>query len=286
MATVEQASPAVRPAPAPRRKPRRHWGLPTYTGLVIAYLFIPIITMIVFAFNDYQGKFNVEWRRFTLEHWTSLDEYPDLVDATLNSLKVAALSTLIATVFGTLIALALTRYRFFGRSGLNLFIFLPMATPEIIMGVSLLALFVTWDMERGFLTVVVSHVMFCISYVVVTVKARTSGFDRSLEEAAQDLGATPWSTFWTVTFPLILPGVVAGAALAAVLSIDDYVVTSFNAGSVTTLPLWVYGASRFELPAAINVVGTITFLAGVVYAVAAFIRTRDRDAPPPILKQG
>lgn len=248
--------------------------LPIYSGLVIAYLFIPIAVMIAFGFNDYRGKFNLEWRRFTLEHYTSLGDYPELIDAYKNSLLIAAISTLIATILGTLVALALTRYRFRGRGALNMFIFLPMATPEVVLGVALLALFVTTNLERGFTTVVIAHVMFSLSYVVVTVKARTSGFDRSLEDAAQDLGATPWTSFWTVTFPLILPGIVAAGALAFVLSIDDYVITSFNAGATITGPLWIYGASRFELPAQVNVVGTLTFLAGVLYVLVTIYRTR------------
>jgi spermidine/putrescine transport system permease protein len=261
-------------APLTRRRKRREWGLFVYTLLVIAYLFIPIAVMILFGFNDYEGKFNLVWNRFTFEHYTSLGDYPDLFAALRNSLVIAGLSTLVATILGTLMALALTRHRFQGRSGVNLFVFVPMATPEVVLGSSLLAYFVTINLTRGFLTILIAHIMFSISYVVVTVKARTTGFDRNLEDAAQDLGAPPWTTFWTVTFPLILPGILAGAVLAFVLSIDDYVITSFNAGSTVTLPLWIYGASRFELPAQINVVGTLTFLVGAVYVVVALIRGR------------
>ena len=254
---------------------RKGRGLAIYTALVMAYLFIPIVVMIAFGFNDYVGKFNLEWRRFTLEHYTSLGAYPELIDAYKNSLVIAAISTLVATILGTLVALALTRYRFRGRGSLNMFIFLPMATPEVVLGVALLGLFVTTNLERGFTTIVIAHVMFSLSYVVVTVKARTSGLDRSLEDAAQDLGATPWTSFWTVTFPLILPGIVAAGALAFVLSIDDYVITSFNAGATVTGPLWIYGASRFELPAQVNVVGTLSFLAGVLYVLVTLFRTRE-----------
>jgi spermidine/putrescine transport system permease protein len=258
---------------------KKRRGLAIYSALVMAYLFIPIAVMIAFGFNDYRGKFNLTWERFTLEHYTSIGDYPELLAAYRNSLVLAAVSTLIATILGTLIALALTRYNFKGRGALNLFIFLPMATPEVVLGVALLALFVTTNLERGFVTLVIAHVMFSVSYVVVTVKARTSGFDRSLEDAAQDLGATPWTSFWTVTFPLILPGIVAAGALAFVLSIDDYVISSFNSGATVTGPLWIYGASRFELPAQVNVVGTLTFLVGVGYVLISLYRQREKSQP-------
>ena len=253
---------------------KRGWILPTYTGVVIGYLFLPVLVMILFGFNDYQGKFNFEWRRFTLEHYGALGDYPELIDGLKNSLLIGAASTAIATVLGTLLALALTRHRFGGRAPLNLFIFLPMATPEVVLGVSLLTLFVTVNLERGFLTIVIAHILFSLSYVVVTIKARTANFDRNLEDAAQDLGADRWTTFWTVTFPLIFPGILAAALLAFVLSIDDFVITSFNAGAVTTLPLWIYGASRFEVPAQVNVIGSLLFLVGLVYVIVTLARER------------
>ncbi|HEX2050709.1 MAG TPA: ABC transporter permease [Actinomycetota bacterium] len=270
------AGAVARPAPRRRRR-RREWLLPTYTALVIAYLFLPVVVMILFGFNDFAGRFNFVWRRPTLEWYRTLFDDPDLVEALKNSALVAAISTALATALGTAIALALTRHRFRGRSGLNLFIFIPMATPEIVLGVSLLALFVTLGVDRGFLTIVIAHVMFSISYVVVTVKARTSGFDHNLEDAAQDLGATPWTTFWTVTFPLIFPGLVAAALLAFVLSLDDYVITTFNAGGTVTFPLWIYGVSRFGVPPQVNVMGTILFAIGVVYVAGTLLRERRRE---------
>lgn len=257
---------------------RRHaWFLGSYTAFAIAYLYIPVLVMVMFGFNDFAGRFNFEWRRPTLEHYRTLLEIPELTEALKNSLLIASISTLIATVLGTLIALALTRHRFRGRSALNLFIFLPMATPEIVLGVSLLAMFVTINVTRGFLTIVIAHIMFSISYVVVTVKARTSGLDESLEDAAKDLGAGPWTAFWTVTFPLILPGIAAASVLAFVLSIDDYVVTTFNAGGTITLPLWIYGVSRFGVPAQVNVIGTLIFAIGVLYVAVMMIRGRRED---------
>jgi spermidine/putrescine transport system permease protein len=257
---------------------KRSWFLGTYTGLAIAYLYIPVLVMIMFGFNDFAGRFNFEWRRPTLEHYRTLFDIPELTEALKNSLLIASVSTIVATVLGTMIALALTRHSFRGRSGLNLFIFLPMATPEIVLGVSLLAMFVTINMTRGFLTIVIAHIMFSISYVVVTVKARTSGLDQSLEEAARDLGAGPWTAFRTVTFPLILPGIAAASVLAFVLSIDDYVVTTFNAGATITLPLWIYGVSRFGVPAQVNVIGTLIFAIGVIYVAVMAFRISSEDA--------
>jgi spermidine/putrescine transport system permease protein len=284
--TLDETKPSedLRVEPGPGRgaaKRRKEWILPTYTGLVFAYLLVPIIIMALFGFNDHSGRFNLVWEGFTLEHYRTIFTIPELTSSLKNSLLIAAVSTFVATILGTLIALALTRFRFRGRSGLNLLIFLPMATPEIILGVSLLAMFVSLNVLRGFLTIVIAHIMFSISYVVVTVKARTSGFDVSLEEAAGDLGATPLTTFRTVTFPLIFPGIMAAALLAFVLSVDDYVITTFNAGATITFPLWIYGVSRFGVPAQVNVMGTILFLFGVLYVVISLARERRaRQAAP------
>lgn len=267
----------------PRRRRRgRGWFLPIYTGVVVAYLFLPIAVMILFGFNDLKGRFNFTWQGFTLRHYREVFRFAELTLALKNSLLVAAVTTVVATILGTLIALALTRYAFRGRGTTNLFIFLPMATPEVVLGASLLALFLTLGTTRGLGTVLVAHIMFTISFVVVTVKARTQGFNREWEEAARDLGATPWVTFWTVTLPLILPGVLAAAALAAALSIDDYVITSFNAGQTSTFPLWVFGASRFGVPPQVNVMGTIIFVVGVAFALLTVLfQRRQRGAAPP-----
>jgi spermidine/putrescine transport system permease protein len=264
-----------RAASAGRRR-RKGRFLPVYTGAVIAYLFVPIVVMILFGFNDPRGRFNFAWQGFTLRWYRELFEIPELTTALRNSLVVAGISTAVATILGTMIALALSRYRMRGRSALNVFVFLPMATPEIVLGVSLLSLFVTLGVARGATTIVIAHILFSISYVVVTVRARLAGLDHSLEDAAGDLGATPWTTFWTVTFPLIFPGVLAAALLAFVLSIDDYVITSFNAGGTTTFPLWVFGASRIGVPPQVNVMGTLIFLLGVVYVVVSVARGRER----------
>jgi spermidine/putrescine transport system permease protein len=262
-------------APAAQPEARSHgpW-LGIFTALVIAYLFVPILVMIVFGFNDPVGRFNFVFNRFTLENYTTLFEIRELTEALKNSLVVAAISTVIATTVGTLIALALTRYRFRGRSGLNLFLFVPMASPEVVLGVSLLSLFVTLGISRGLTTIIIAHIAFSISYVVVTLKARTSGLDTNLEDAAQDLGATPLTSFWTVTFPLIFPGILAAGLLAFVLSLDDYVITLFNAGGTVTFPLWIFGASRIGVPTQVNVMGTLIFMIGVIYVIVALVRER------------
>jgi spermidine/putrescine transport system permease protein len=271
-----EAGDVGQPAPVVRKPRRKGLILPIFTGIVIAYLFLPIGVMILFGFNNLKGRFNFTWQGFTLRHYRQLLKFPELTVALKNSLFIAVVVTVVATVLGTLIALALTRYRFKGRASTNLFIFLPMATPEVVMGASLLSLFITLGIPRDLKTVLIAHIMFTISFVVVTVKARTHGFNREWEEAAKDLGATPWVTFWKVTFPLILPGILAAAALAAALSVDDYVVTSFNSGQVTTFPLWVFGASRFGVPPQVNVMGTIIFVGGVLLALFTVIVQRRR----------
>lgn len=261
--------------------------LPVYTGLVVAYLFLPILVMAVFGFNDIQGRFNFTWQGFTLEHWANLfNRYPALNQSLLNSLTVAVISTLVATTFGTLIGLALTRYEFRGRGPLNLLIFLPIATPEIVLGASLLALFVSAGVSRDLTTITIAHIMFNISFVVVTVRARIAGFDRALEEAAMDLGADELTTFRKVTFPLIFPGILAAGLLAFALSIDDFVITQFTAGQTSTFPLWVYGASRIGVPPQVNVMGTLIFLialVGIVLWVA--LQRRDMTARPITMDQ-
>jgi spermidine/putrescine transport system permease protein len=256
--------------------------LPVFTGLVVAYLFLPIVVMAVFGFNDIEGRFNFTWQGFTLEHWANLfNRYPALNQSLINSLTVALVSTVVATILGTLIGLALTRYEFRGRSPLNLLIFLPIATPEIVLGASLLALFVTMGVSRDITTITIAHIMFNISFVVVTVRARIAGFNRALEEAAMDLGADEWTTFRKVTFPLIFPGILAAALLAFALSIDDFVITQFTAGQTITFPLWVYGASRIGVPPQVNVMGTLIFLIALVGIVLwVVLQRRDLSAAP------
>jgi len=239
-----------------------------YSALVILYLILPILIMILYDFNASGPKrVSFRWLGFSLYGYSHLFAKPDLTAALKNSLIIAVVSTIIATALGTLIALALVRYRFRGRTASDFVLFLNIAAPEIVLGASLLSLFVTFGVPRGMGTIIISHVMFNIAYVTVTVRARLAGFDRHLEEAAQDLGAGPWSTFLKVTLPLIWPGVLAGGLLAFALSIDDFVITNFNAGTAQTFPLWVYGAVKVGIPPQVFVMGTLIFAVGVLIAV-------------------
>ncbi|MGH2446656.1 MAG: ABC transporter permease [Candidatus Limnocylindria bacterium] len=263
-AVADATAPAeLTAAPRSRRPVSARIGqaiLPVFTALVVGYLFLPIVVMIAFGFNDNVGRFNFTWQGFTLEHYANVfTSQPRMNQALIASVTVAVVSTLAATTLGTLIGLALTRYEFRGRGPLNLLIFLPIASPEVVLGASLLALYVSVGMSLGLVTIIIAHIMFNISFVVVTVRARIAGFNRALEEAAMDLGADEWTTFRKVTFPLIFPGILAAALLAFALSIDDFVITQFTAGQTVTFPLWVYGASRIGVPPQVNVMGTIIF---------------------------
>ena len=256
---------------------RRH-VLTVYAVLAFAYLLVPIAIVVVFSFNDPAGRFNYTWQGFTLDNWRNWDAVPGLADAMQISIEIAALSSVVATVLGTLIALALVRYGFRGRGATNLFVFLPMSTPEIVLGASLLALFLNLHVATGFLTILIAHVMFNVSYVVVTVKARLAGFDRHLEEAAMDLGANEWTTFRKVTLPLIAPGILAAALLAFALSVDDFVITYFNSGATTTFPLFVWGAARVGAPPQVNVMGTLIFAVALGLMLVNVLLQRSREA--------
>lgn len=247
---------------------RRH-SLTVYAVLAFIYLFTPVLLVILFGFNRVSGKFNYAWEGFTLDAWRSVfggaefGGVPGLFDALLVSLRLAFLSALGATLLGTLIALALVRYQFRGRSATNLMLFLPMATPEVVMGSSILALFLAIRFPLGFNTLLIAHILFNISYVVVTVKARLQGFDRHLEEAAMDLYANEWETFRRVTLPMIMPGVFAAFLLAFALSFDDFIISNFNSGQTITFPLLIFGAAQRGIPPEVNVLGTLIFLVTV-----------------------
>src|SRR4051794_9052292 len=235
----------------------RTWLLGIWSVLALLYLFIPVFIVILFSFNDNKGRFNFTWQGFTLRHWQHPFADSDLSKALTNSIEIALVATLIATALGTFMAMALVRYRFRGRTPVDFFVFLPLSTPEVVLGAALLAMFLTLNVNTGFITIVIAHVMFTLSYVVVTVKARLEGMDRHIEEAAMDLGATEWVTFRKITLPMIAPGVAAAALLAAAISFDDYVVTSFNAGQTQTFPLYIFGATRQGVPAEVNVLATL-----------------------------
>jgi len=240
----------------------RRNALRIYAGLAVLYMLIPIVVIAVFSFAETpKDKLNFAINNgFTLEYWQHAFAIQELNDALRTSLELAALATVISTAIGTLMALALVRYDFFGRRASNLLIILPMATPEIVMGASLLSLFIFYSAPLGFTTLLIAHVMFCISFVVVVVRSRLIGFDRSLEEAARDLGATPVQTFRYVTLPLILPGVFAAALLAFALSIDDFVISNFNSGTTVTFPLYVFGVALRGIPVQVNAIATMLFM--------------------------
>jgi len=259
-------------APAPVRPPRRQRRrlgdviVPVFAALAFLYLLVPVAYTVVFSFND-AGKTNLVWQGFTLANWQNPCGAPQVCEAFANSLQVGVVSTLIATALGTLVAIALVRFRFRGRASTNLLIFLPMSTPEVVLGAALLAQFLTVRVPLGFGTVVAAHVLFCISFVVVTVKARVASLDPALEEAAADLYASPWQAFWRVTFPLLIPGIAAAALLAFSLSFDDFIVTNFTSGSFTTFPKFVYVSATRGIPPQANVISSFMFVLALAIVV-------------------
>jgi len=229
-------------------------------ALVVVYLLLPIAVILLFSFNDPAGRYNYTWVGFTLEHWAHAFSRPELNEALVTSLKLAVLATVISTIVGTMMALALVRHQFFGRRPANFLIVIPMATPEVVMGAALLSFFLLFNVfSLGFETLLIAHVMFCISFVVVVVRSRLIGFDRSLEEAARDLGASSFDTFRLVTLPLIMPGIFGAAMLAFALSIDDFVISNFNSGTTVTFPLYIFGAAQRGIPVEVNVIAMILF---------------------------
>jgi spermidine/putrescine transport system permease protein len=248
-----------------------------YTWVIIAWLILPVIIMILFGFNDTKGRYNQNWEGFTLKWYGRVFALDELTRALVISLVVALVTMVVAGALGTGIGYALGRYQFRGSGTLNLIMFATMSAPELVMGASLLTLFVSLGVGLGVVTIAIAHIMFSISFVAVVVRARVLTLDRSIEEAAADLGASPWTTFWRVTFPIILPAVFSGALLAFALSIDDFVVTNFTAGTTVTFPLWIWGATRIGLPPQVNVMGTLIFLTGVLIAVVSSLRARSRE---------
>lgn len=242
----------------------RHKAIVIYAAFAVAYLLLPIAVVAVFSFNDPAGKFNYSWQGFTFESWQDPFAVEALNDAMVVSLQLAALSTTVSTILGTLIALALVRHEFFGRRVANFLIVIPMATPEVVIGAALLSMFVTWNFALGFTTLLIAHIMFSISFVVVVVRSRLIGFDRSLEEAARDLGASSFETFRLVTLPLLAPGIIGASLLAFALSVDDFVISNFNAGQTETFPLWVYGATQRGIPVQVYVLATMLFAVTVI----------------------
>ncbi len=237
--------------------------------LALFYLFLPIAIVVIFSFNKPEGRQNVQWNQFSLDAWTNICRDPTICDSVGVSLQIAFVSTIIATLLGTLISFALVRHRFRGRAATNLLIFLPMATPEVVLGASLLALFLNLGAPLGTGTIIIAHIMFCISFVVVSVKARLAGLDPRLEQAASDLYADERATFRYVTLPLVMPGIVSAALLAFSLSFDDFIITNFNNGTTVTFPLYVWGAAQRGIPPQVNVIGSIMFFAALFIVVIA-----------------
>lgn len=242
--------------------------------LVLLYLFVPIFVIVAYSFNRPDGRYNFVWKAFSLDAWRDPWKYEQLVEAMKLSLKVAAISTSVSLVLGTLIALALCRYSFRGSGGIGLLLVLPLTTAEVVLGSALLSLFLQLNSPSGFTTIVISHILFQVSYVALTVKARIRGFDWTLEEAAMDLGATPLRVIFKVTLPLIAPGIVAAGMLSFALSLDDFIITMFNAGSRVTYPLYVYGAQRSAYPPQINVLATAILVLSLLFLGATFLWQR------------
>jgi spermidine/putrescine transport system permease protein len=267
-------------AAGPAGRPRRRWTrfiLPAYSWLVIAYLVFPIAVMVLYSFNRVTTglpQVSFAWNGFTLQWYREWSNIPGLTSAFWLTVRLGVASTVFSTVVGTLLALALVRYRpprFRGKTLVEQTMFLNIAAPEIVLGASLLGLFVTVSLARGFVTLLLAHVAFSIAYVTVTVRARMAGFDTSLEEAAADLGANSWVTFRKITFPIIRPGILAGALMAFALSIDDFVTSNFVSGAATPFPVWVYGATRIGIPPQVFVFGTAIFTVGILCAIASVI---------------
>lgn len=245
-------------------------------GFTLLFLFLPILVIIVFSFNKPKGKFNYTWQGFTFENWLHPFKYPPLAKALWLSIEVAALSTAIALVLGTLVAIALVRQRFRGSKAVDTFMVLPLTSPEVVMGASLLTLFLSMGWATGFLTIIIAHVAFEISFIAMTVRARIRGFDWTLEDASLDLGASPTRTFFKVTLPLIVPGIVAAAMLSFALSLDDFIITYFVSGSTVTYPLYVNAATKAAVPPQINVLATAILLISMVLLAVGTLYRRKR----------
>ncbi len=254
-------------------------NLLTFAAMVTLFiLLLPNVVVALFSFNKPNGRYNYQWVRFSTDAWANPCGTPGICDSLGLSLRIGITASVVATILGTMVAFALGRFRFRGRATTNLLIFMPMATPEVVMGSSLLTLFVMMGLSTGALAILIAHIMFCVSFVVVAVKARVASLDPRLEEAAADLGATPAQTFLRVTLPLAAPGIAAGALLAFSLSFDDYIITNYNASpSSITFPMFVWGAAQRGVPVQVNVIGTVVFLAALLFVIAGQVLSNRRQ---------
>ena len=271
---------AAQQDPAPKKvRIGPNWGdllLRAAAGLVLLYLFLPIFVIVLFSFNDPKGKFNYSWQGFTLDNWLDPFKYPALTSALKLSLNVAAVSTAVAVVLGTLVAIALVRQRWRGQRAVDTFLILPLTAPEVVMGAALLTLFLDFNTAAGYTTIVLSHIAFEVSFIAMTVRARVRGFDWTLEDASLDLGASPTRTFFKVTLPLIVPGIVAAAMLSFALSLDDFIITYFVSGSEVTYPLYVNAAVKAAVPPQINVLATAILVVSLVLLAAGTLYRRKK----------
>jgi spermidine/putrescine transport system permease protein len=286
-ATARAAAPSAGIAARSWRWLREH-ALHIYAGVAVAYVLVPIAVIAVFSFADAPPRDRLVFAindGFTLEYWKNAFSVPELNDALLTSFELAAVATLASTAIGTLMAIALVRHRFFGRRTANLLIVLPMATPEIVIGASLLSLFLIYSVPLGFTSLLIAHIMFSISFVVVVVRSRLIGFDRSIEDAAADLGATPLQTFRYVTLPLLAPGVIAAGLLAFALSIDDFIVSDFNKGTTETFPLYVFAAHLRGIPVQVNVLATMLFIVTLAAIVLVIWQQRRAERMARVLPE-
>ena len=275
---------AIAEAVTASRPPRRaftlgfgNWLLPVYAGIAFVFLLIPIFYTFAFSFNN-SLKDNIVWRGFTFDKWLNVCDQIDVCVAFGNSLIIGVVATIVATILGTMIAIALVRYRFRFRSAISLLLFLPMATPEVVLGAGLAAEFLSAGVQKGMVTIIIAHIMFCVSFVVVTVKARVSTLDPALEEAGRDLYGSPNQVFWRITFPLLLPGIVAAALLCFALSFDDFIITNFNSGTTNTFPKYIYVSAARGIPAQANVIASAVFFLAIalvlITQISAAIRRK------------
>lgn len=249
--------------------------LPAYVVLVLLLTLAPILVILVYSLNQApNNRISFSWQGFTTEWYRRLFEIPDLTSALVTSLEIAALSTVIAVAIGTPAAMALARYRFRGRGTGDLVILADIAAPSVVVGASLLGLFVYLGLSRGFGTILLAHVAFNVAFVVIVLQARLRDIDPALSEAARDLGSSPFQAFWLVTVPVIYPAILAASLLAAALSIDDFIITSFVAGQTLTFPLWVYGSVKVGIPPQVFAMGTLIFAVGVLIAIAGLVMAR------------
>jgi len=263
-------------APRSGRFAAGDWVLRAVAAFALFFLFLPIFVIVAFSFNRPVGRFNLAWHEFSLDAWLDPFKYPQLTEAMVNSLVIAAISTVVSVILGSFIAIALVRQRFVGRDTLDTLLVLPLTAAEVVMGASLLTLFLDLGWNRGFSTIILAHIGFQLSFVALTVRARVRGLDWTLEDASMDLGAGPRRTFWKVTLPMIMPGIIAAALLSFALSLDDFIITYFNAGSTSTYPLYVNAGTKNGLPPQVNVLATaILVISLAVLAIGALRHRRE-----------